>query len=160
LSGLHLDSRAQDVVSPPLRATSVVQVVGPTRGQSSASGAPVSPRDSGEAARPGLRLNLNPAQVVVSGRFAPGAQAQTVRLPTPVTSRYFCLETLSEQGGLPYAVLAELELLDADGRVLDRKDWRVAYADSEEFEGYHGRAWALPRAGSRRRPSVRDWAIA
>jgi len=140
LSGLHLDSRAQDVVSPPLRATSVVQVVGPAQGQSSPSGAPASPRDSGEATRPGLRLNLNPAQAVVSGRFAPGGQAQTVRLPTPVTSRYFCLETLSEQGGLPYAVLAELELLDADGRVLDRKDWRVAYADSEEFEGYHG--WA------------------
>lgn len=50
------------------------------------------------------------------------------------------LEVASESGAGPYASLAELWAVDADGKDLPRKDWKVVFADSEETDAENGSA--------------------
>jgi signal transduction histidine kinase len=91
-------------------------------------------------ARPSVRLQLDASRVVVSSQFVSGSEAQWVKFEHPVTGRFFCLESLSAQDGRAYAAVAELELQDPGGRLLDRTGWRVVYADSEELERENGSA--------------------
>jgi len=58
----------------------------------------------------------------------------------PVEARYFCLEALSEQKGQPYSSVAEIVLLDAQGKEIPRTNWKIVYADSEELGGDDGDA--------------------
>jgi len=67
-----------------------------------------------------------------TGTFAQGPAAQEVRFAKPVQGRQFCLETLNAQDGKPYAAVAELDLLDADGKSIPHTVWTIAFADSEE----------------------------
>jgi signal transduction histidine kinase len=90
--------------------------------------------------RPALRLELEGANVVLTGQFPPGTAAQTELFNHPVSGRYFCLETLSAQDGRPYAAVAELDLLDGGGKVMNRTGWKIAYVDSEEHEREDGSA--------------------
>ena len=91
-------------------------------------------------ARPSVRLNLDPANVILTGQFSDGTEAQEVRFTQPVSGRYFCLETLSAQDGRAYAAVAELDLLDRAGQPLSRTGWKIAYVDSEEQEREDGSA--------------------
>jgi beta-galactosidase len=47
-------------------------------------------------------------------------------------ARYLGLQALSSHNGDEFTTLAELDVLDAAGKVLSRKDWKVVYVDSEE----------------------------
>ena len=55
-----------------------------------------------------------------------------MKFAAPAEGRFFCLETLNAQDGQPYAAVAEIELLDADGKPLTHEGWTIAYVDSEE----------------------------
>jgi beta-galactosidase len=77
-------------------------------------------------------LAIEGVQPVHTGVFAPGPAAQEVRFTKPVQGRQFCLETLSAVDGKPFAAVAELDLLDADGRPIAHTVWTIAYVDSEE----------------------------
>ena len=66
------------------------------------------------------------------GEFAPGSQTQDVRFATSKSGRQFCLEGLDAFDGKPYAAVAELALLDKDGKTLDQSNWTIAWVDSEE----------------------------
>ena len=90
--------------------------------------------------RPSVRLNLDPANVILSGQFSDGTEAQEVHFNQPVSGRYFCLETLSAHDGRAYAAVAELDLLDRVGQPLPRTGWKIAYVDSEEQEREDGSA--------------------
>ncbi len=90
--------------------------------------------------RPLARLELDSVNTVLSGQFSSGTELQEVKFAKPVTGRYFCLETLSAHDGRPYAAVAELDLLAASGAILDRTGWKIAYADSEEYEREDGSA--------------------
>ena len=68
---------------------------------------------------------------VKAGTFPQTTQAQDVMLGAR-RSRYVCLEAVSSQNGRPFASVAELYLLDAQGQPLPRAGWKVAYVDSEE----------------------------
>ena len=67
-----------------------------------------------------------------AGAFAAGSALQTVRLERPVRGRFFCLEALDAHDGKPFAAIAELTLLGADGEPLSTEGWTVAHVDSEE----------------------------
>lgn len=52
--------------------------------------------------------------------------------PPPATGRYFCLEAVNAQDGKQFAAMAELDLLDKDGKPISHQGWSIAYVDSEE----------------------------
>ena len=83
--------------------------------------------DFARSQRPEVQLNLKGATPAQTGQFAPGAQMQEVRFATPAEGRYFCIESLSAQDGKPFAAVAELDLLGADGKPLEPRgmDGRV-----------------------------------
>jgi signal transduction histidine kinase len=111
------------------------------RAQEPAAGAaPPAQAGLSHLARPSVRLELDTANAVWTGQFLPGTEMQEVRFEKPVAGRYFCLETLSAHDGRAYAAVAELDLIDAAGRPLDRTGWKIAYADSEEREREDGSA--------------------
>ncbi|SDF22363.1 beta-galactosidase [Mucilaginibacter pineti] len=73
------------------------------------------------------------------GTFENNANWQSTKF-APVDARFFCLEALSEQRGQPYTSVAEIVLLDAQGKEIPRTNWKIAYADSEELNGDDGNA--------------------
>ena len=74
-----------------------------------------------------------------TGSFENTTNWQTVTF-TPVVGRYFCIEALSSVDGQPYTTIAELELLDEQGKKISRSNWKVVYADSEELQSDDGKA--------------------
>lgn len=59
----------------------------------------------------------------------PAVAAAPTSLPQARSARFVKLEELSEWGGKPWAAMAELNLLDSTGAVVDRSHWTVT-ADS------------------------------
>ena len=88
-------------------------------------------KDFARSRRPEVKLHLESAQTTLAASFIPGAAQMEVKL-APTKGRYFCFESLSAQDGQPYAAIAELDLLDAEGKPLSHEGWTVAYVDSEE----------------------------
>lgn len=88
-------------------------------------------KDFARSRRPEVTLHLDSAQATLASSFIPGAAQMEVKL-APAKGRYFCFESLSAHDGQPYAAIAELDLLDADGKPLSHEGWTVAYVDSEE----------------------------
>jgi beta-galactosidase len=87
-------------------------------------------KDFAQVKRPKVTLKLDTP--VIEAQFAPGTQTQDVIFGSAAKGRYFCLETLSAFDGKPFAAVAELDLLDADGNLLSHEGWRIANVDSEE----------------------------
>jgi beta-galactosidase len=82
----------------------------------------------------GETLDLSGEKPVYSGSFRAGNGWQKIRFDKPQPTRYFCLEALNSHGNDDFASVAELEILDADGKRLSRQHWKVIYADSEEAD--------------------------
>lgn len=55
-------------------------------------------------------------------------------------ARYFCIEALTTFDEQPFTTIAELELLDENGKEIPRNNWKVIFADSEELLGEDGKA--------------------
>ncbi|RYG41335.1 hypothetical protein EON79_20990, partial [bacterium] len=91
------------------------------------------------------RLHRKPDQKAVLEGLTPAYEGTLPEgdawqiLPVNATGRYLVLETLEEQKGQAYASLAELRA-DGPNGPLDRKGWKVAFADSEEIDGEEGGA--------------------
>lgn len=85
------------------------------------------------------QLNLSGIQPVFAGSFAPGIEWQTVKFKG--AGRYLCFEALnSQKPNDPFTTIAELYLIDEQGKEIPRNKWKVVYADSEELEGDDGKA--------------------
>lgn len=97
-------------------------------------------KDFAKSRRPKVTLQLASSAPVLSAQFAPGGDLQEVKFPAVAKGRYFCLESLSAFDGQPFAAVAELDLLDADGKPLSHEGWTIAYVDSEEREKEDGTA--------------------
>lgn len=80
----------------------------------------------------GQNLNLKAEKVVNAGTFKAGNGWQEVRFAQPVTGRYFCLEGTFNYEGNNIAAIAELDVLDNNGKPVSRENWKIVYADSEE----------------------------
>lgn len=89
-------------------------------------------KDFARSRRPEVKLHLDSAQATLASSFIPGAAQMEVKLNAGAKGRYFCFESLSAQDNGNYAAIAELELLDADGKPLSHEGWTIAYVDSEE----------------------------
>jgi beta-galactosidase len=97
-------------------------------------------KDFAQVHRPAVKLNLNETAMVRAGSFAPGGDTQEIKLATPATGKFFCLESLNAFDGKSYAAIAELDLLDANGNAISHNGWTIAYVDSEERVGEDGSA--------------------
>jgi beta-galactosidase len=93
-----------------------------------------------KARRPAVKLNLSATTPVHTGSFAPGADAQDIKFAAPASGQFFALESLNALDGKPYAAVAELDLLDADGNAISHNGWTIAYVDSEENMSADGAA--------------------
>lgn len=80
----------------------------------------------------GQNLNLDNEKPLISGSFEKGNGWQTISLNMPTKARYICIEALSSHGNDKNAAIAELEVLDSNGKKISREIWKVVYADSEE----------------------------
>ncbi len=81
---------------------------------------------------PRLRVEGSPDQ---RGTFAPGGEPKEVRFEKPIRARYFSLEALSAQDGKPYASIADLSVLGAEGTPIGTQLWTIAGVSSEENVG-------------------------
>ena len=97
-------------------------------------------KDFAKSHRPLVKLNLDSAKPVYAGTFAPGGDTQEIKFTAPATGKFFCLESLHAFDGKPYAAVAELDLLDANGNAISHNGWTIAYVDSEERNGEDGSA--------------------
>lgn len=77
---------------------------------------------------------------VHEGRFASGPATQDVRFAAVAHGRQLCIEALDSFDGKPHAAIAELALLDGQGRPLNQAAWTIAYASSEEAHQEDGSA--------------------
>ncbi|MEA3187501.1 MAG: beta-galactosidase [Chthoniobacter sp.] len=84
-----------------------------------------------------LLEELNPAH---TGAFDQGPQTQEVHLAEVVEGRQFCIETLSAHDGKEFAAIAELDILDADGKAIPHTQWTIPFVDSEEVVKEDGSA--------------------
>lgn len=73
------------------------------------------------------------------GTFENNANWQTAKF-TEVTGRYICIEAINSFNDQPFTTIAEIELLDENGKQIPRNNWKIVYADSEETGGEDGNA--------------------
>ena len=85
--------------------------------------------------KPGETLDTKALPLAAQGSFAPGNGWQTVRLSAPAKGRYVAIEGLNAHDGKQLAAIAELYVLDAQGKRLSREPWTIRYADSEDVAG-------------------------
>jgi beta-galactosidase len=97
-------------------------------------------KDFTKGRRSSVKLNLESVAPAHSGTFAPGADTQEIKFIAPAGGKFFCLESLNAHDGQPYAAVAELDLIGADGKTISHDGWTVAYVDSEEREKEDGSA--------------------
>ncbi|MES2374463.1 MAG: beta-galactosidase [Bacteroidota bacterium] len=74
-----------------------------------------------------------------TGSFENTIEWQTAKFST-AAARYVCIEVLNTFDQQPYTTIAELELLDENGKDIPRNNWKIAFADSEELQGEDGKA--------------------
>ena len=123
----------------------VLDTVGPTKPVIAGLAKPIldklqPERDFGPQRRPDVKLALAGVAPAHSGQFAPGAATQEVLFAKPATGRYFCIEAIDALDGKQFAAIAELDVLDKDGKPLSHEKWTIAYVDSEERTAEDGSA--------------------
>ncbi len=92
----------------------------------------VSNKSENTASRGKMSEPKFPASALVkTGALADSEDEQTVRIPTQ-KARYLGLQALSSHNGDEFTTLAEIDALDAAGKTVSRKSWKVIYVDSEE----------------------------
>jgi beta-galactosidase len=85
-------------------------------------------------------LQLAESTAFSQGVFKDGIEWQTVTFEK-TRGRYFCFEaTSSQKENDPDTAIAELYLLDTNGKEIPRNKWKVVYADSEEVDSDDGKA--------------------
>ena len=84
---------------------------------------------------PGDRPDLNSATPAATGEFTAAREWQKVTFPSAAKGRYVAIECLDSQDGGDVVSMAELYVNDAQGKRIDRNQWAVKYADSEDAAG-------------------------
>lgn len=83
---------------------------------------------------PGDRPDLNSATPILTGCFTAGNGWQTAKFSQTASGRYIAIECLSTHDGSDVTQIAELYLLDKDGKRINREPWRAKFADSEDTD--------------------------
>ena len=84
---------------------------------------------------PGDRPDLNSATPAATGEFTAAREWQKVTFTSAAKGRYIAVECLGSQDGGDVVSMAEFYVTDAQGKRIDRNQWAVKYADSEDAAG-------------------------
>lgn len=90
--------------------------------------------------KPGQEFKSAGLKPAIESEFANGSAWQEIKFTTPLTGRYFALESLDAYDGKGFAAVAELMFADNSGKDVPREKVHVVYADSEELTGDDGGA--------------------
>lgn len=87
-----------------------------------------------DLARPAstARATLDGVAPASEGQFAAGPGTRKILFAQALTGRQFCLEALSAFDGKQHTAVAEIALLDKNGKTLNQSNWTIAFASSEE----------------------------
>ncbi len=85
-----------------------------------------------ESSRQGKPVTPSRSQRIYQGEFPVSSDEQEILFTSPVTARYIALKALTPHKDMPYAAIAELNLIDASGNFINRALWSVVYANSHE----------------------------
>ncbi|TWI67747.1 beta-galactosidase [Pseudoduganella lurida] len=122
----------------------VLDLTGPQRNRLAGLSKPVLDqlRPERDLARPPstAKVQLNGVPPVHEGRFEQGGATQDIKFARPARGRQLCIEALDAFDGKPFAAIAELALLGADGKTLNQSLWTIAFASSEEASKEDGTA--------------------
>lgn len=84
------------------------------------------------------RPDLDSMKPALSGSTKDSNGWQKIELDAPAHGRFVAIECLNAHDGSKAAAIAELYLLDKQGKRLNREQWKVKYADSEDaLNGNH-----------------------
>ncbi len=78
-----------------------------------------------------IEPKIEAADLIQSGTLADSGDLQTITFPQK-SARYICLQALSSQNDDDFTTLAELKAVNAAGKNIPSKNWKVIYVDSEE----------------------------
>ena len=122
----------------------VLDLTGPDRAQIAGLAKPILDlrRPERDLARPAstVKAKLDGVTPAHEGEFEEGSATQSVRFAKPVTGRHFCLESVNAFDGKDVAAVAEINLLDANGKTINQANWTIAYVSSEELGKEDGSA--------------------
>lgn len=90
--------------------------------------------------RPIKAIDFKGVEPIYKGAFDYTEKWQTANFSSVKNGQYFCIEALDAHDGNAFTTIAELELIDANGKDIPRNNWKIIYADSEETSGDDGRA--------------------
>ncbi len=117
----------------------VFDIVGPTAAVSKGLKEPL--LDNLNVKKPATRrnegetLDLSGETPALEGTFAPGNGWQERLLPETAEGRYICIEAINGiDSSKDVAAIAELYVLDENGKRMSREPWTVYYADSEDIK--------------------------
>jgi len=82
----------------------------------------------------GETLDVSTLPLALKGTFTPGNGWQNIRFNGVQKGRYVAVEALNAYDGKDQAAIAELYVLDENGKRLNREAWTVKYADSEDAD--------------------------
>ena len=80
----------------------------------------------------GEDLDLSGYVMIHEGSFDEGNGWQEIIFDEVIEGRQLCLEAISSHDGKDLACIAELYILDEEGKRIPREQWTVSFADSEE----------------------------
>ncbi len=83
---------------------------------------------------------LDKGDMVAKVEFIAGKEPQTVKFKNSLTARHICLEILNSHGDQPYSHIAEIDILDGDGKIIPKDRWKIWYANTEELSSEDGKA--------------------
>ena len=81
---------------------------------------------------PKMALPKGKLKIALSTTLKPGNGWQTIRLKEPLRGRYIALQIGENQNGKSQTAIAELYAQDEHGKRINRDNWQVRYADSEQ----------------------------
>lgn len=90
--------------------------------------------------RPDVKFNIAQVKANYEGQFTEGGNMQTITLSTPGKGRYFCVAALGSFDKKPAGAIAELDILDGNGKPISHQNWTIAYVSSEELIKENGGA--------------------
>lgn len=88
----------------------------------------------------GQTIDLHSLTPTLQGTLVNNTEWQMLKFPVPAMGRYLTIEAQSSYSSDNSASLAEVYLQGPGGIDLPRNNWKVVYADSEEFSAENGSA--------------------